>query len=1046
MKRYLLPVSVLGILAVVGLVGGYRFLREKVARSSVEMLASARESRDAGDLKEAIDRYHDYLRYVGNRADTRQATAEYAALLIQRMSAPGAIRRFAGDLPAVETAVLKNPDDLGLRLGLAQCLMAIRRFADARVHLLWLREAIGRNARPSPTAADEPTDRNPPDRDAIDLMLATAWAGSGDPRQAAAILAEAVGFRLDSGRFADSSAKAGEPTTPPPAARSTTELFLMLEGLLRDKLKQPAAADAVLDRCVVDNPDDATAWMRYAGSKTAGKDVAKARDGFAKVRQLAAEDDPRGLLADVQLKMLEEKRAEAAAALENARRSFPKRDEVLETASRCADRWRDGGLALSVLDDCIERYGPRPLLVTMISGMPIAAADIEAVQSRFDALRKQASQGNVVVPMLEARLLMARKQWFAARRILEGLRPEVAANNEVKRRVDLHLAACSWNLGDHDQQLAAYKRMGAFTSDRLSWIVARLQAAIAMASTGQQENAVLEVRAIDGAFKSLLPAQVQEMLRRPEDPLRLRADLVAFMPERQRHWSLVEALLKAMAEDPDVEPARLAAARACVLARQNKPDAAIAVLAAALEAAPEDASLQAASLDLVLAGEGPGAARNRAAGAAEAVRGDPLFLLAEARTAAAAPIDRPALDAIAKRALGIADPAESARVLRELASLAAADGRGDEARRLWKAAAERLPDDLRAPLELLEMGWRDGDVAQARLAADAILQLTGQARPEHRTAEAAVLVAEVRSRRGAAGTLSFKGLLQPDKERLKQARLLVTETENARPAWPTVHRLVAEMDLFEGNTKAAIDQLVLARQLAIDKRPVTRRLLALLHGEERFTEAEEILESLGPADLRGLERIAVDLRLRQDRVADAVAIALQAVPDDSENVDDLLWCGDLLLRAGEHGPAERAIARAAELAPQRSDIWLSLMGRQLADGRRDAAEQTLHRGRDAVAGRQRSRLLARGSVLLGRDDEAELHFRQALADNPTDIGVAGDAVDFYLQHGRATEARELLETIVDSTGTEADDLDAQFWARRRLAEMNKKSKPAAASR
>ncbi|NDC62558.1 MAG: hypothetical protein EBZ59_00890, partial [Planctomycetia bacterium] len=482
---------------------------------------------------------------------------DYANLLLDRMAAPGLARRFAGDLPAVENAVTRNPDDNVLRVRLAQAFMAIRRFVDARVHLMAARQAIGEG---KVTVAGEPVDR-----DVIDLLIATAWAGSGPPERAAEFIAETIGFRLGDGRFADSS-----PAASGPSPRNQAALFLMLEGLLRDRLREPDAADIVLERCVQRHPDDLAARMRYGERMAARKEVDKAVAAFTKARQLAPEDDPRGVLADVQIRILEDKRSEAIALLGEARRRFPRRNEVLEAAMRCADRWRDGDLALSVLDECVEWYGARPILLTMLSGIRIAPQNVDAAQARLEALRSQAGQGNVAISMLEARLLMAREQWFAAKRLLESLRPEVMANAEAKRRVDLHLATCSWNLGDHDEQLAAYRRMGPLYSDRAAWIAARLEAAAALAASGQQADAILEVRAIDGAMKGLPPDQLREMLRRSEEPLRLRIDLVAVMPERQRYWSPVDTLIKAMEADPECGPARVASAKSRMLTGQGK--------------------------------------------------------------------------------------------------------------------------------------------------------------------------------------------------------------------------------------------------------------------------------------------------------------------------------------------------------------------------------------------------------------------------------------------------------------------------------------------
>lgn len=85
----------LGLLGVVGLVSvpiGYLLWQHRVARNAEIILGAARRYRDEGEADKAIDTYAQYLAYAGNRVNDRASLAEYATLVGQRASLPGASR------------------------------------------------------------------------------------------------------------------------------------------------------------------------------------------------------------------------------------------------------------------------------------------------------------------------------------------------------------------------------------------------------------------------------------------------------------------------------------------------------------------------------------------------------------------------------------------------------------------------------------------------------------------------------------------------------------------------------------------------------------------------------------------------------------------------------------------------------------------------------------------------------------------------------------------------------------------------------------------
>src|SRR5207249_5913859 len=82
---------------------------------------------------------------------------------------------------------------------------------------------------------------------------------------------------------------------------------------------------------------------------------------------------------------------------------------------------------------------------------------------------------------------------------------------------------------------------------------------------------------------------------------------------------------------------------------------------------------------------------------------------------------------------------------------------------------------------------------------------------------------------------------------------------------------------------------------------VIRRLVQLLHERRQYREAEEEIRHLQrEAPLpSGLQRLAVDLCLRNQDYAGAVRLATSLVANDSPDYRDYLWLGQVLAASGQ---------------------------------------------------------------------------------------------------------------------------------------------------
>lgn len=819
-KRSLLLV-VAPLLVAGGGGAAYVLHRGHCQRLADAALAAGRHCRAEGRLGDAIAAYGSHFTWNGGRRQDARVLAEYADLLVAQAAARGAGRReVVAAHTALENAVRANPDDSRLRIKLAEHLIKLKRFTDAREQLRTLQSRSREGEQP---AADTFT---------LALLTAKACAGSGQDREAAEEVGKIVGFDLPSRAFT-----AAPPSEAAGDGGRTSEAYLLLAGLLRDKLDDARAADAVLERCVTANPEDATAWFDYAQRKAALDDVAAACAAAAEVTRLVP-GTAKAAMADFLVLNLRGQGAAATSVIAQALERFPDDLTVLGAAARHAIKQQEGSRALGFVAAGLERFGPRPLLVNLIADVPVAPEDVGAVEEVLEKLRARLGPAELRLAIVEARACMARRSWFEARRLLVTARPAVAADPRQKGRVDRDLARCHRELGEFDEQLAASGRAVRENAGSLEAQVLLVQALLAL---GQKERAVSELLQLE-QLVATSPGRATNAARSTDRMARARLDLwLAVLDAGSRGPDVlerVENLLAVFSRSPQTNHDDRVLATAAVLARTGDARRASALLDEAVAADPSQASLQAARARLELEHEGPAAAAAAVDRALASVRDAPDFLLVAARVGAAQDDPGTATGRLARveeAALSLADPPDAALVLRELATLAGTGGRREEAKRLWRLAIERLPEDLRGHLALVEIAAEEGDEDGARAAAAEIGRLAGEKSPECRYASAVVCTIAGGGGMGVTGRELRPGRRRRPRnpERLREARNLLVEAEGERRGWMPIQRLFATVELCEGDRAAAIARLEKARQLAPGDAAVGRLLAALLSESDR---------------------------------------------------------------------------------------------------------------------------------------------------------------------------------------------------------------------
>ena len=979
-NRFWITIMVAGLAAVgivaVGLPAAYRMYHE---RRIADLETMARACLAEGKDDQAATVLEHYLTY---RPNDRAVQRDHARLRFEQSRQPGVGKpQLEKARAAVSAAVSKNPDDLSLRRKLAITLFDLGQHGAAKAEFADLRARVAAAATPEAAAID---------LDELALFQARACAANDNLPEAIALAAGLVGFDPATGTFAADHRPGG----------FETEASLLLAGILAET--DEATTSRVLERLEQTNPEDVRVWLALARWHAARGDARRAETDVARAFTLAP-DKPEVLGTAFTIALTDSRFDEATRMAERWRDLVPESPDASIALATAARQQGDADRAVESLRTGLAKLPDQPLLLLSLADTLLRAGRLDEVEETLRPLAARLAADTPSLGMLEARLLVARRQWLPAQKKLESLRPLVAGSTEMKRQVDLLLAECHARLGQFDEQLAASQRV--LSSDHTS-LAGRVGAAEALAAAGKTAEALAEFEAIAATVGA------EEVPRRPviwTPLLRLRSLAQLQRPAAERDWSKVETLLDAVAAAGTAAAGRVASVRYDLLVMKGDPDQATEFLRRARAESPDDADLFERAVVVTLRDEGRDAAVQLLDAPPAAIADDPRLLVLRARLATRAPADEAAaiLDGLDAKAASLPAGA-AAPLLATLATIRLATGDAAGAERTWRTMLDRDPDDVQTRLALFELACEKNDMAKAREMAEEIGRSVGPTSPQARATRAATMLLERAGGRGRTGAVAE----EEDRKRLAEVRDLLTAAEVDRPGWATVQQLFADLELARGDTAAAVERLRRTAELRPDDLRVTRRLLGLLVSSNRSNEARELLARLGQDLPPGFERLAAQIDLAAGRPRDAVARAERMISSGRPlPAEDLAWFGDLLGRSGNRGLATQALERLVAADPHNALAWTALVSVHAAAKDAAAATRVLDQAVQRLATPARELVLAAGQEMLGRGDEAERTLRDGLAAAPDSRELKAGLADMLARSGRTADARVLLREI-----------------------------------
>ena len=498
-----LVVSVLASLLVASV--GVHFLHGfQLQRNAYRLLEMGDQAVNDKKDEKALTYYAQYLTFVPDDADTVQ---KYAVVLDRRATTDGERLHL---ILRMEQVLRVKPNEQEFRMRLVHNLIALDRYAEALDNLKKLRNTWS---------------------DKAELIHLIGWCQEAkkEYRQAAVSFAEAA--RIN-----------------PKQIRS----YVLLAEVLQDRLNQPEESQKAMDDMVRANAELYQAFLLRARFLRRHGDDKSAQSDLQKAYKLAPHQP------DVILEVADAARAagnweEAVRLLKDGMKRFPDQAAFYQGLASVKILTGSTEEAIGHVKDGLRHAPGSNELAILLIDLMIDRKQTKEAGEKIDELLK--AGWNPTLPnYLKGRLAVADKNWNQAIKLLQSVRRDLGDSSEWHSRVDALLGLSYRQIGDHEQELQAFRKA---VQHEPTWMTANVGLGAALLNTGRIEEANQTLEPLRTAKD--LPTGYWILLSRARIYRQVR------LPEADRSWNEVEeALAKADAkgvETPIVRAEMLAARR-----------------------------------------------------------------------------------------------------------------------------------------------------------------------------------------------------------------------------------------------------------------------------------------------------------------------------------------------------------------------------------------------------------------------------------------------------------------------------------------------------
>jgi tetratricopeptide (TPR) repeat protein len=670
--------------------------------------------------------------------------------------------------------------------------------------------------------------------------------------------------------------------------------------LLRGRLKNPTAADQVMDQMIAANEQDPQAYLRRwryhieFGTVTKetldpfGKDVTRALE--------LAPNDVETLLAAAEMEWKAERFDASRGYLQKGLESNPTDYRLYLSLAEVETETRLFASAEEALRKGIEATPLKAarfvllwklanLLIEEAEELPSKATDAEKVVKQIE----QASPPPGSVDYLRGLLLMAQGDWKGAAQRLERARPLLLSPTELVNQLNLHLARCYEQDDKLPEQKAALERI--IVRDPLTGVYLKAagaaKAGLARLALMQQlkngqVNDLDVTRALTEAGLAKAPFAELQLMR------------VEYLVALQKFDDARALLQDARKKDP--KNIDFVVAIAVLAARQGQIDEARRVLDDADTEFGDKSELRLARMQFLSTYDSTGATK--------ALQG-----LADG-------LDR-------------FSSADQAKLLRGIAEAHQSLGNTDEAKQFWKQLAQHPQhrQDARVRLLLLDQAMQSNDEAGVTDALEQIHKIEGDQGTLWRYADAVQRI-WLKKRGKSANLDETHGLLE--------------QVLKARPDWPAALLALAELEDLRGDHPRAAELYRTAFAMSRRNPLVLNHLLAIGNQrpeqvEQNLLRAVELAEDVPETWIAYIEFIANRDKAKAEKAIEDARKALKNLPPELLALA-LAPCYEAV---GKNDAAKEHYELAMSKLPKSAAVVRSVAGYHMRSGNFAAAQPLL---------------------------------------------------------------------------------------------------------
>lgn len=935
------------LLVGIGALHGLHYFQ--VRRLAVRLLTKADDARAANNLSEAARRLNAYVKLRPEDDDAR------GLLGLVRAETARSEPQFLRALMDLERALVRVPQRSDFRRKAAELSLMFGRVTDAQRHVELLL-----NSKP-----DDP---------GLQLLL---------------------GRCLESGNHSSETALAFYRRLIETSPRFVPA-YERLAGILERTSREPADGERLLEQMLSSNPDSAEALIVHARYAMRHGEFSRALTDTGRAFLLAPGNiDILCLLAELNWKRTEASDAispptlakELRQAIERAIIGNPKESRLYLAHAEILLVVEDRTAARKTLQDGLAHCPQKRELELCLTDLLLTTDNLDEA-SRQIARFKATHVDPALTTFLEARLLMARKNWPQAVATLLALRGQALLPRDLNFQIELHLGRCCRKIRHPARQTTAMRRAVALAPESIE---ARLELAAALTQDGNLDEAAAGYRS--------LPREPGVVLKLAK--LLLRRNLETTADERD--WNELTSLIDDVAHNQPEAP-DLVLLRAQVLAHQDRLDIAGRMLAAGCSQFPEEIGLRCAWADVMHRLGEYERARAIIKTAEEELGLSPEVILERFRllrenseatsSTRCRELVRDLRDSVNKASF------EKHFDLIEACAIGAEQaGDLESAKQFWKEAAAIAPHDIAVVRRRLDLALRGSDDEKILARIGELRDLEGDTGLYWRLGT--VARAMNRARRG-------------EPVDLKQGRLLLHEVAGEFPEALAIPVAVAEIAELQNDANAAVQYYRDALDRGLRRTELLVRAARLLAQLERFPDFEQLLAQFAPGEtcLQGeLGRLAAEVALRIGNRDLAISRAKAVIHERTRDFHDFVWLSGILDSAGQPNEAEAALRTGCERSDGDPGSWLALVHWLVEKKRPSEAELTLNDAVRRFPEPIASLASAEGSALIGRMDLAEEKYHAAVALAPHNTTVVFSAADFFSRIGNLSDAEPLWRNL-----------------------------------